>query len=68
MDYEACLEDPTSSCFARLRLDEKKGLYFPVEDGDERPDREPVVNDLETFAVKRQRLSWPYALSTTAAR
>ncbi len=36
MDYEACLEDPTSSCFARLRLDEKTGLVdFPVEDGDE---------------------------------
>lgn len=31
MEYEACAANPTSSCFARLRLEEKTGLYFPVE-------------------------------------
>ena len=33
MEYEPCSENPTSSCFARLRLEET-GLYFPIETED----------------------------------
>ena len=32
----ACSEDTTSSCFARLRAEEATGLYFPVEDREDK--------------------------------
>lgn len=33
-EYGECLRNPTSSCYAKLRLMEENGLYFPIEDED----------------------------------
>lgn len=38
VEYEDCAENPTSGCFARLRLEEETGLYFPFVDENEDAD------------------------------
>ena len=34
--HEACSDDTSSSCFARLRMEEASGLYFPIKDRNEK--------------------------------